>query len=333
MRWEQQHRFRRLFNDNFLRCYYSLLALLFVFLVPFLFNPESSSIDCITHDASPLDGITFISTPIHQPCPEVLALYKTAITSWLMADPRSRVLLFADDQRFNWSGVLAFSERVTFVSAFRADLDGIPFARHFFTAGAHLARTLYCCFIRMDVVVDTFWYERVMSVASVCHRRDFFVTGDSVTAELIQNTFQFSEHADFYKALRETVRVAKCAADRRGDWFVWPTHPQPFSLAQMPEFVLGGRFLADYIIQVADDHTQAVTMGIKAAVYRIVTLDPYLIGETSRTYQNARIVAGLSDEFSEKTKLPVAFDGKGLVGELSFKLPRSPYVPFIDMCI
>jgi hypothetical protein len=112
---------------------------------------------------------------------------------------------------------------------------------------------------------------------------------------------------------------------------MWSLDQPPFSLSHMPPFRLGGHFLDQYVMGVADDQGRAITMGRAAPVYRIKNFEQFSIGWRARTYYNARVAKEWECSLLANAELSIGFDGHVLSGEVEAGIAPSPYKPLISV--
>jgi hypothetical protein len=301
------------------------LTLLVVFHVPQRFASATSLIK-LWFDPFPSEALTFITTPIHTITQFRLDIFKTAISSWLLTDPRTRVIVIADT-RFNLTSLTSClhvyfaKNRILILCPFDVDSDGVPFARSFLTTGATFTRTRYCCFIRMDVVVDPFWYDRMLVLLDHFGNKDIILAGQHLRLALSRPTLP---SATFYSEFAKSVEPRPCADQLGSDYFVWPAGDPPFALAGIPDFKLGA-FLDRWIMAAAGDKTRAVTVKRNVPVYRLDSGE--CIGERARAYHNAHVVEARKHALAEHRKMMFSFDGVAMEGLVPMPIGTSIYAP------
>jgi hypothetical protein len=73
-------------------CVYVLVII--ATLVPRMFMDERATMQCLNHDPSSQNAITFITCAPPVFSEEEYRRYRLAATSWLLTDPKSRVVIF-----------------------------------------------------------------------------------------------------------------------------------------------------------------------------------------------------------------------------------------------
>ena len=226
------------------------------------------------------DDITFISVPKPHVDYFHRDKYKLAISSWLSASKRSRVILYVPEKEFDDSGKLQqdlvdlFGEnRVFYKGYLKSDLNGVPFVDDWFKRGVDDAETKYVCFINTDILISSKWMKRVKQVHSVFDdTQKIVLINQRVDFDFFDDSSRFHYNSSTYlEEIDELVQESSHEDHSPAgiDTFTFRKDILPFNPDVIPPYIVGRYNWDNWLVGYLTQHATLVSFGVNPPVYHI----------------------------------------------------------------
>jgi hypothetical protein len=269
-------------------------------LFPRIFMNKPATMQKFNLDPSSQNAMTFITCPAPVFTEEDYRRYRLAMTSWLLTDPKSRLVIFTGPNMTRQDVLVAnlkreFGQtRVISCDQLKRDTWGGTWVQEWFVKGLQLARTKISCFINPDIVVDRFWFGYVKAALSPDETRPAHITGLRLNVKVTRDQLlNFAiNHRTFYTDITTLFKAGNvsCVTQFGSSYFLWRTDQRPFPPSEIPWFKPTGFFWDQWLNGHAQSRARTETVGLDAPVYYLESSHRELdLSHSGSIYHNAKI--------------------------------------------
>ncbi|OHT04818.1 hypothetical protein TRFO_27602 [Tritrichomonas foetus] len=239
--------------------------------------PKCDSISKIKYNS--IDEITFITCP-RPLSPDKYNSMKLALSSWLAASPKSRILLFVNRSEFDPSDKLPTEldqlfgpGRITYAPSIRHDHKNVPYIDDWFRQGIKQSESKYVSFINSDIPISNDWLRRVKQVFQVMNDKPAVLIGQRIDFDLIDDKFnqlRFDQKhllKDIDKMVQESPHSDHSPFGI--DSFTFRIDSLPFDFEKIPPFIMGRYNWDNWIIGWLNQVAETVTFNLNPPIYHI----------------------------------------------------------------
>jgi hypothetical protein len=256
--------------------YFAYVAVVVSVVIPRMFPNTVTDLDALELNQSRADALTFVTYLPPAPSGDALRRYRIAMTSWLITDPRSRLVAIARNGTTHKLAAALQAQfrasRVLFADAIKRDWTGNGPVSEWVAKSFPLIRTRIACFISPEVVVDQFWADTVLSIARNETGRPVHVTGQRLDVNLSMHRLKgFDFGGNFSASLTALLKSGKvsCLEQVGSEYFVWRMDRPPFRPSEIPAFKFGGYFWDQWMNGFAASTCPAFTLKLHAPIYSL----------------------------------------------------------------
>jgi hypothetical protein len=217
------------------------------------------------------------ATYVSDPANLHLQAHKIAISSWLLCDPASILILLlnantSDTTLADYLQGEFGKKRVFVYKNVTNQKEGAPSVHSLLVTALKYTRSGYFCFINPNIVVDPVWYAEAVATIERNRGKSPHLIGQRLEVPIAPE--KLAKHKivaeSFFSDLRELFQVnVSCVEQPGNDYFIWVLDAPALPVSTIPDFQIGGGGWDQWMNTCAERERRVVTLRRRVPVYFI----------------------------------------------------------------